>query len=84
MSIHSSGEKRKNTALDWLWLFIKVALMGATLGLGAGWLKDNVASDVHRFIYPLSFVVFLAVSIPLVFGVRIKISGLRGTNKHDA
>jgi hypothetical protein len=67
-----------------LWLFIKVALMGATLGLGAGWLKDNFASDVHRFIYPLSFVVFLAVSIPLVFGVRIKISGLRGTNKHDA
>jgi hypothetical protein len=79
MSIQSSGGKRKSTALDWLWLFIKVALMGAILGLGAGWLKDNVAPDVRWLVYPLFFVIFLAISIPLVFGVRIKIPGHRET-----
>lgn len=77
MTIRSSHDKRRNTTVDWLWLFVKVVLAGAALGLGAGWLKDNVAPEARWFIFPMSFVLFLAVSIPLVFGVRIKIPGLK-------
>ncbi len=77
MTVDSDNGKRKKTAVDWLWLFVKVAAAGAVLGFGAGWLKDNVTPEVRWFIYPMSFVLFLAISILLVFGLRIKLPVLK-------
>lgn len=84
MTVDSGNGKRKKTAVDWLWLIVKVAAAGAVLGFGAGWLKDNVTPEVRWIIYPMSFVLFLAISIPVVFGVRLKLSGLkRAKRSHE-
>ena len=80
MTIRSGGNKRKNTTMDWLWLFAKIAVAGAALGFSAGWLKEYVAPESRWFIYPAFFVLFLAISIPLVFGVRIKFPGVNREN----
>jgi hypothetical protein len=63
---------KRNSVFGWLWFSCKVLIAGAVLGVLLGWLKSNVDPDFRWFAYPTAFLVWLAVSIALVFGAPMR------------
>ena len=76
--------KQRHSLAQWVWFLCKVLIAAAVLGWVMSWLKQNIDSAAYWFVYPAAFLLWLSVSVPLVFNVPLRfLRSAGGQKRHD-